>query len=237
MRHVIVLMIWLVFFPRLLPANEVVHIPRPIDAQAVFIQAKEAPNKTDRLLVANKDGARVVVGGVAMITAVRHSEILKVDDSNARITRISLGKGGFYLHVGSTPVVFDLSKISVSAHQVALRVARHNGGWLLETSALFGEGHVKIMLPEDTVIAKKGQVFQISSGTVSVDASKEAGDHLKKISSRLKSNRSSPLLSPKDVEDPMDLATQTSKDDAITDIELEAIEVEVEAGCVEICVD
>ncbi|MDJ0764553.1 MAG: hypothetical protein QNJ97_16365 [Myxococcota bacterium] len=82
-----------------------------------------------------------------------------------------------------------------------------------------------------------GQVVRVVQGSAPIPGAPEEQQRLGDLTLRLSQpQRTGPLLSPVDIEQASDLQAKTfDADEAFEDIEIE--EIEVEAGCVEVCLD
>jgi hypothetical protein len=248
---------------------QVFRVPSPVDEGAVFSE--------DQLVAEGPDGARAVIGGAALITAVSGSKIVEVEQPDATSLRIALGDGGFIVQVGSRPVAFEIGGANVEASGALLTVSDN----LVRVDRLFDGGKVeaKRMVPapepepvpaEEPPQAKKpgkkgskkveeppppqrlqpppmeprisaleaGKTYRMAVDSDPALASADESSRVDDVSSRLVDKPKPIVLKPVAVEDPADLAGAAAKgDEAVELAEIEPVEVEIEADCVEICTD
>lgn len=248
---------------------QVARVPSPVAEGAAFSE--------DQLVAEGPDGARLVVGGAAMITAVSGSKILAVSQPSPEALKIALGDGAFALHVGSKPVVFEIAGATVEAAGALMTVSDR----LVKVDALFDGGKVEakrmVEVPapapaqeEEAADAKKpkkkggkkeeepqlvpqrlepppmelritaleaGKTYRLSAGAEPEQASADEKRRVEEIPARLAAKPKQVALKPAPIEDPKDIAGASDGAGDMELAEIEAVEVEIEADCVEICTD
>ena len=251
-----------VFVPAYLLAESVVHVPSQISPDAIFTYSA---NDKESYRAVRTDGAQTVVGEAAVITATLGSLFsLHVAEEPPRYS-IELEQGSFRIHVGSEPVTFVLDGCSIETRKVELIAVRLENAWLFEVGTVFSDGkeytleqHIKVCLVRQVEESSEPEPYPVS-GTVAstrlsvttpklgaavllepgvgLTAGSEAEKmRLKKVSSRLASQRSGPMLRPAEIEDEQDLAShQKLEDSSLAEIEIDPIEIE--PSCIEICLD
>ncbi len=214
-------------------AVALVHVPSPLSKQAVFV----ADNKSPHALTAiGEDGARIVVGEAVMITAIKGSRIKSIEKSESGLPHITLVSGGFRVHVGSKPIVLEIAGVAVDALQAELTVFEINSSWTVKIDAVLANGRISAQgVAAQEVVLKSGKVFQIARDTDVKPAPPFAAAHATKIAARLTERPKTSPLQPVAIEDASDLVSKT---DASTDnMEIDAVEIEIESDCVEVCIE
>jgi len=255
-----------------LRAADVVPVPSPGLPDAVLAPAAKQDGSAETWVAKGADGARAVVCGGALVTAVLGARLHAdcggaTDEAPGRIRLVS---GGFHLHVGSAPLHVILGETTLEARSSELIAARLKDDWIVQIKPLDDTGGVAVLPPATPVEAEPpatadptddaaeqppatpapppaplalepGKRFVIGAGADPAEASRRGRMFLGKMVTRLVPSDQAatgrgPLLSARDVESPADFAIDAAAaTGAMTDVEIEGIEVEV--GCVEICVD
>jgi hypothetical protein len=225
---------------------QITRVPSPLAEDAAFPEGS--------LMAEGPDGARLIVGGAAMITATSGSRILEITQSEQDGVRITLGEGAFRVHVGSKPVVLEVGGSPIEAVGAVLLTADREGARLVQVVETFQGGRVEVKQAGPTAVQvtepgqgadgdasaplEAGKAYRITSTTNPEPVSGDEKKHLEDLSDRLVGTRKPIVLKPVNIEDPNDLAGAAARaGEAMELAEIEAVEVEIEADCVEICTD
>jgi hypothetical protein len=234
-------------------ADDVVHVPGSIAKTARFTGASGQPMMVSQ----GGNGARVVVGKAAMITAMLGSTIVpRQRVSETHPVRVELLAGGYLLHTGSEAVEFIIGKSTVRMRQAQMLVVQVSGNWYVKVTALFGEGVAEVLVPAPhknveaepqaevlpeflvTVLpVGTGHRLDFERGPLRADVISKP--HFSQIAGYLTPSSGNEMIIPQvDIEDPADYQAKSSKtSEMVEGVEIEDIEIEIEVDCVEICVD
>ncbi len=279
--------------PVMLRAGTVVSVKSVAATEALFeieqgaATDATAPTQPGKVYTASGEGATVVVGDKAMISASSGARLRVSGDGQSTEQPIELLEGGFQLHVGSKPSIFSLGDARLTVTEAKVAAIKVGDQWVVSVQSFFTAGTASITVelppppppkvqPEEesdgkgdrrsrkksrrkkkdeeqkiepapfvappkpivhTQPLKKGEMVLLATKVKPAKAADSDQLAIVDLTARLtEAPVSGPVLSLKNVEDPIDLTAQgVDRDAAFEDIEIE--EIEVEAGCVEICID
>lgn len=199
----------------------------PVDGGAAFEPQGSSPGQ----VLARGDGATLVACGAALVSAA--------DGSRASIacggeTRVELSNGAFRVAVGSKGAVIRVGAAELRAVNARLWAVRAGETWLVRFEGDGEQGAVEV---DGAALAP--DAMHVLHDAASADGPADAGsvaasrDAIARLSPREGARRA---LVPRRVESADDFkAGATASAEGGGEIELEAIEVE--AGCIEVCVD
>jgi len=252
--------------PCLVAAEDGVPVPNLAAPEARFAASDKAPRtfvavNADRArLVAFE--AVLITAGMGSEVAI---EPALADADHPAV--VALRSGAFRLIVGSRAVELELGDNHVRAVSSELTIARLDDVWIVQVAPAGEGGRVELIppapaeppppvaedLPEDgaeetpppaaapapePVALTAGKRHALKHGELE-KADRRQSELLDKTAERLADPPADPAsspLAPRDIEDPRDFAvTSAGADAALYDLEIEDIEVDL--GCVEICVD
>ncbi len=245
-------------------SGEIERVPDLRQPEVAF-RARPGPKSAQQYEAAGGDGARLVVSKAAVVSGTAGSVFQLPERRGGAEPSMTVVSGAFRIHVGTRAFAIALGRHTLIARQSTLLLSRSKEGWLIRAEQL-PRGTVVLETPpppEPVVSVTAEQPSTESNGSVvpqptpkpavhkfdqgQVIATREgqpiainpagAGPVLKKLVNRLRDPaQQGALLSPMDVEKlPQLAADHRGEGDPLENLEVEEIEVEV--GCVEICVD
>jgi len=220
----------------------------PVPGEAVFAPAADGAG-----LVAGGDGAVLVACRTLLIRAEKGVRVLASCDAEGPAA--TLEGGGFVARAGSTPASIRLGETVVLLQRATLTGAPRDGGWTVSATPLVESGSAVAIVPaqgsgppspeatgppaEARIPLPAAAPRQLGGATAPGRDPKGQAAALQSLETRIAGRpvgSARPILKPRAIEDPRDFAAGASSGDlSIGALELDAIEVEV--GCVEICVD
>ncbi len=250
----------LVTIPGLALAAEVVYVPSSISLDATFVKATDAENAAlSSHEGAGADGACAVVQGKGLVCGTEGSK-LRSDDANKTVV---LEDGGFSIHAGKKAVTIGIDSAKLTVKQSVVHLVKIDGKWVIAFVSTFRENATVTLettlpvtpatldngkKPKDPpaptiqhVSYKKnvlpGQTLSMAPSSAPVTATDAQKYVVRNVGKRLKPKKGAlaPLIAI-NVEHEDDLeAAVLAKHEAFEDIEIE--DIEVEAGCIEVCLD
>jgi hypothetical protein len=213
----------------------------PGDGAAFAVGASAAG--AARPATAEGDGAQLVACGVALVAATRGSRLV-VDCTEGG--GLALERGAFRVAVGAAGATIRLGEAALRAASVRVWAMRRGDQWLVRFERDGEAGSIQIAgaaAPEGTEAPEPGALAPDELHAIAGSAPAAAAPDAAAVATFREAAellaprpRPRPALAPRRVESADDLATGAATAAAGTDeIEIEAIEVE--AGCIEVCVD
>jgi hypothetical protein len=220
----------------------------PVPGEAVFAPAEDGAG-----LVAGGDGAALVACRTLLIRAEKGVRVLA--SCGADGPAATLEGGGFVARAGSTPASIRLGETVVLLQRATLTGAPRDGGWTVTATPLVESGSAVAIVPaqgsrllapeaagqpaETRIPLPAAAPRQLGGTTAPGRDPKSPIATLQALEARIAGRpegSATPVLKPRAIEDPGDFAAGAASGDlSVGALELDAIEVEV--GCVEICVD
>lgn len=212
-------------------ALDIQPVPHP-SSREIHVQHTSRPFR----LVSPADGTRVILNRIVMITGARGTVIrpLLADETSPEIV---LENGPAMVLAGSPPVSLRLGDCRVRWSDAELLVLPDRGGWSIEVIA--ASDSAMLSVDSETLPLHKGRRFRLLAGSV-LDIDHSTLRKLGQIRSRLLSNTNEPLLPPVEVEPASDRQMRdstVSTGETEGEFEVEAVEIEIETDCIEICTD
>jgi hypothetical protein len=202
---------------------EAAIVPAAGDATFTLEGAVEPGSAT---VVATADGARLVACGAAVVAAGRGS---RARISCAEGAQLRLEDGAFRITAGSKGVRILVGGAAITASSARLEVARVGERWLARRAP--GDEGGAVSLEPATPEQAPGAALA-ALGVGAADAAAFAGT----VTGTAPKGGPRAALAPRPVERPVSAnAVASGATSATADVEVESIEVEV--GCIEVCVD
>jgi len=180
-------------------------------------------------IVANGDGARLVACGAAVVSAA-HGARAKVSCGDSAL--LSLEDGAFRITAGSHPIRIVAGDAHLALTNARLEIAFIGGRWLArlvgkgEAGGIAAEGFAREFPPEE-LVALGAEVDAPARDLAAFETASKFAAPAAEIRR---------ALIPRRVEKPLDeIFAASAAQGGAAEVELEAIEVE--AGCIEVCVD
>lgn len=236
-----------------------VGVPPPNPGGAHFVRGKDPGS----IIAQGGHGARLVAFDRALVAGSDRA-VLKIEEHDGaqgeQVPQIVLQKGAFVLYVGSSPVKVQIGPTTVTLKSASLMLMDNGRIWLGHAAEVWeggfarvvspglevpaeGEGHIEV---EHRLELGTGDSFQLPKpGPASETpqgkpqrATKRDVRQLFPVISKLFITLGEQNLATFDVEDPKDLLPPKSLASSTEDSpEIDGIEIELDADCVEVCVD
>jgi hypothetical protein len=229
--------------PALAQPPSVAPVP---SAQGAEFALEGAADASQRTATARGDGAQLVACGATLVTATDGSRVAIACGDGARL---DLDRGAFRIAVGSKGATIRMGGASFRAVSASIRAGRVGDRWVISFSRDGDVGSVEITGDEAAAAPAEGaapapvalaptevRVFEGSApAAAAADPATLTAFHA--AIDRLKPRAAaSPALTPRRVESADDFKQgATTVAMGAGEVEVEAIEVE--AGCIEVCVD
>jgi hypothetical protein len=213
-------------------------------AQGAAFALEGAADASPRTATARGDGALLVACGAALVTATDGSRVAIACDDGARL---DLNRGTFRIAVGSKGATIRMGGASFRAVSASIRTGRVGDRWGISFDRDGDVGSVEIAGDEAAAVPAEGVApapvalspteVRLFEGSVAVAADPVALTAFHEAFNRLEPRvEPRPALTPRRVESAEDFK-QGATAVAMGAGEVEVEPIEVEAGCIEVCVD
>lgn len=186
-------------------------------------------------LVARGNGARLVVDGRVAVAATDGARLGTGPRDPSGAPTLVLLSGTHRVTAGSLPVVVSLGRGALEVRDAAIAAGLAGGTWIVEVLSIADKGRVESRSQPGAAMAAGQGLGMTTDGAVAPAGAAELAA-LVALADRLVARPAPIRLEPANVEDPADLRpSRRAAEGSGEAVEIEAIEVEI--GCVEVCVD
>jgi hypothetical protein len=216
---------------------EIDGIPQPRLGGAAFRVMSTDADSAETRLIATADGARIVVGKSLMLTGAKGTIVRPLESGADGTIRASLERGALLVHAGSVPGEIGMGRNILSLQEADVLLMPFRGGWLMAIVDAGSSGRASL---GGAPLPAKQRIYHVDAlGNETRLASDLERRNLHQALGRLRRGEMEPVLDPAEVEDPADrrIVADVADVNGSERIEIESIEVEIEADCIEICLD